>query len=401
MDFLKLPRKISKIEEFSIIVFTLSFAISLVDTYWAVYLYQYTGSEIYVGLISTLFTVVSLVSFLVLIPIFEKYDTSRLYQWSIFLMGICYILFLFTQSLWVIVLLGVILSILTVVRINCFGIILRENSKGPELAKNVGMTFTIMNLGWLIGPLVAAALAETYGIPLLFLLSGFFFFLALFSYKFLHLGVKKKICSPSQKNFFEAIRIFFQDKDLVRSYIVSGASPIWWAFIYVYMPIYILERGLGVQWIAYFLFAVIVPVVTLEYYFNVLADKLKYRKPFVYGNIFLAFILVLAFFISNIYILFGILVLGSIGIALVEPSAESYFFLIAPRKKLERNYSIYNTSLDTFAILGKLIVAGSLLILSFSYAFLVLALLFLFFAWISLSLKQVSGVKDKKGEKLL
>ena len=315
-------------------------------------------------------------------------------------MGICYILFLFTQSLWVIVLLGIILSILTVIRINCFGIILKENSKGSELAKNVGMTFTVMNLGWLIGPLVAAALAEVYGIPLLFLLSGFFCLLALFSYKLLHIGVKTKIAPSSQKEFFAGILKFFKDKHLVRAYIVSGASPIWWAFVYVYMPIYILEQGLGVQWVAYFLFAVIVPILLLEYYFNVLADRLRYRKTFLRGNLFLALILVIAFFISNIYVLLGLLVLGSVGIALVEPPAESYFFLITPKKGLERNYSIYNTSLDVFAILGKLIVAGSLLILSFKYSFLVLALFFLFFAWVSLSLKQVSGAKDKKREKL-
>lgn len=393
LEFLQYPPKFSKIQSFSLVVFLLTIGVSLTDTFWAVYLYQYTHSDALVGLISAFLTGVSLLSFLVFIPVFEKYDNSRLYQWSIFLMGICYILFLFTESIWIIVLLGMIMSILTVVRINCFGIILKENSKQGEIAKNVGMAFTIISFAWVVGPLIAGQIAEIYGIPLLFLLSSFFFFMALLSYKMFNIGIRRKKVTLVDGHFLKNIKGFFQNKQLVRSYLVAGSSPLWWSFVYIYMPVHIVEQGLGLQWVAYFLFAVIIPILLFEYYFNILADKLRYRKAFLRGNIFIALLLLVAFFISNIYALLGLLVLGSIGIALVEPAAESYFFLISPKKGIEKNYSIYNTSLDVFAILGKMIIAGTLLFLNFQYSFLVLALFFLFLAWVSLSLKQVSGAK--------
>ena len=385
------PFKFSRLGGFGVIVFIIAFAVSLVDTVWSVYIYQFTQSTVLVGLISTLFTVVSLLSFVLLIPFLERNNKSRLYQWSLLLMGICYILFLFTQNIWVIILLGVILSILTVIRINCFGIIVRDTSPSKELAGNVGIIYTTINLGWLVGPLVSAFLAERYGLPLLFLLAAFFFFLALLSFKLLHIQTKKRVRLHTDGNFLKNIRSFFNNKDFIKTYIVTGAPAVWWSFIFVYAPLYIIERGLELQWVAYFLFAVMIPVLLLEYYFNILADTKGYRKMFVLGNILLGCVLFVSFFIDDVYVLLSFLVLGSVGIAMVESSVESYFFLIAPKKDLEKNYSLYNTSLDVFPIIAKLLIAGSLAILQFSYSFLVLALLFFLFALVSHHLKEISG----------
>ena len=392
-EFPQFPGKFSKLESFGLIVFILTLGVSFVDTFWAVYIFEHTHSDVAVGLISALLTVVSLVSFVAFIPLFEKYDNSQLYQWSLFLMGICYALFLFTQSLWIIILLGIILSILTVIRLTCFGIILKENSTNKNLAKHVGMSYTILSLGWLVGPLLAAPIAERYGIPLLFLLSSFFFFMALLMYKILHIGMKRKKITRRDGHFFHKLTSFFHNPGLLRTYIVAGTSPLWWSFVYIYIPVYIIQQGLGVQWVAYFLFATMVPIFVLEYSFNILADRMKYRTAFVGGNLFLAVLLFICFFVTNIYVLLALLSLGSVGLALVEPAAESYFFLVAPKKDLEKNYSIYNTSLDIFGIIGKLIIAGCLVILSFAYSFLFLSLCFFFLAWVSLSLKQVSGAK--------
>src|SRR3989338_838192 len=349
-SFAKRKKFLSPIGGLGFIIFLSALGMSLTETIWSVYLFQYTQSDVLVGLISSLFTAVSLLSFVLLIPFLEKNDSSRLYMWTLFLMGICYILFAVTRSLWVLVLIGIILSILGVIRIDTYGIIVSDNSRKKDLAKNEGIVYTTSNIGWLVGPLIASFFAERYGIPIIFLLSSFFFFLTLFSYRFLCIGSKKRIVKKVDGGFFRNIK--------------------------------------------YFLFAAILPVLSLEYYFNTLAEKIHYKRLFGTGNILLASLLLLSFFVQNVYFLLFLIVCGSIGIAMLEASSEAYFFLTAPKKRIEKYYSIYNTTLDVFGIAGKLFVAGIIAVLSFTYSFLLLAILFFAFAGIAFSMKEVSKQKS-------
>jgi len=393
-SFAKRKKFLSPIGGLGFIIFLSALGMSLTETIWSVYLFQYTQSDVLVGLISSLFTAVSLLSFVLLIPFLEKNDSSRLYMWTLFLMGICYILFAVTRSLWVLVLIGIILSILGVIRIDTYGIIVSDNSRKKDLAKNEGIVYTTSNIGWLVGPLIASFFAERYGIPIIFLLSSFFFFLTLFSYRFLCIGSKKRIVKKVDGGFFRNIKDFFSHKELVKTYIISGAPSVWWSFVFVYVPLYIIQQGMGLQWVAYFLFAAILPVLSLEYYFNTLAEKIHYKRLFGTGNILLASLLLLSFFVQNVYFLLFLIVCGSIGIAMLEASSEAYFFLTAPKKRIEKYYSIYNTTLDVFGIAGKLFVAGIIAVLSFTYSFLLLAILFFAFAWIAFSMKEVSKQKS-------
>ena len=117
---------------------------------------------------------------------------------------------------------------------------------------------------------------------------------------------------------------------------------------------------------------------------------------FIIGNIIPAVTLFSCFFIENIFIKLLLLVLGSIGIAMTESSSEAYFFLIAPKRHIEKTYSVYNTALDVFSFIGKVFVAAILLFFAFKFAFIFLALIFLIFALISSIMKPVSGSLKNK-----
>lgn len=391
ISFAKRRKFISKIGELGLIVFLIALGISFVDSIWAVYVYDYTQSDVTVGLISALLTAVSLISFVTIIPFLEKHSKCRLFKLTLALSALCYILFAVTKSLWSIIILGIFFSIINVIRIDTFGIIVSDSSKKGELAKNEGIVYTTANCGWLVGPLISAYFAEKYGMSLIFLLAAFFLFFALFSYWALSLHSKRRIVKKADGDFFKNIKDFFKNKDFLKNYIISGAPSVWWSFTWIYVPVYIIKQGLGLQWVSYFLFATMLPVIGLEYYFGKWADKTKYRSFFISANILLGILLILAFFVQNIYFLLILFILGSIGIAMLESSTEAYFFLIAPKKRLEKYYSIYNTALDVFSIIGKLSIAGILAILSFKYSFLVVALLFFSFAWISFYVKEISG----------
>ena len=94
----------SKVSKLSIIVLLVAISLSLIDTIWAIYLYQFIPNDSFVGFTSALFTIASLLGFIFLIPFIEKHDKAKLYELTLFLTGICYILFAVNPSLWVILL---------------------------------------------------------------------------------------------------------------------------------------------------------------------------------------------------------------------------------------------------------------------------------------------------------
>lgn len=391
INFLRKKNVFSRIGVLSLISLIIAIGVSLIDTIWAVYLYGFLGSVVKVGIISALFTLVSLVSFIFLIPFIEKHDKSMLYAWALFFSAICYLIFGFTHSLWVIVLLGVLLSFLMVIRVDSFGLILRDCSQLDELAKNEGILYTTVNLGWLVGPLLAAFIADRYGISLVFMLTAFFLFLALLTFKFFRVSGKCRVKKQLDGNFYKNIKDHFKNKDLLKTYIIAGSMGTWWSFIYIYVPLYIIENGLGVKWVSFFLFAVVIPLLVLEYPFAKIAETLHYKPLFIIGNILLALVSISVFFVSNIYAQLFLLICGGIGIAMIEATTEAYFFLIAPKKRLEKYYSVHNTYVDVFPVIAKLLVAGVLSFFAFKYSFLAMALFFVFFTIVAFQLREVSA----------
>ncbi len=395
IHFLKKRHHVSKITKLSVIVLLVTLSLSLIDTIWAIYLYQFIQSESIVGFTSALFTLASLFGFIFLIPFIEKHDKVKLFELTLFLTGICYILFAINPSFWIILLLGLIITFITVIRIDCFGIIVNDASKKQELAKNEGLIYTLANFGWLIGPLIAAPMSEIFGISVIFILSAFFIFAALVSYKFMHIGIRKRIVKKPDGNFFKNVKSFFKNKDLLKNYIISGNGSVWWSFAFIFIPLYLLEKGFSISHIGYFLFFMILPLIIFEYFFTRLADKTNYRIIFIIGNLIPAVVLVACFFIGNLYLQLALIILGSIGIAMTESSSEAYFFLVSPKKHIEKYYSVYNTALDVFSFIGKVFVALILLVFAFKFTFLFLALVFLLFALVSSVMKETSGTNLK------
>lgn len=66
-----------------------------------------------------------------------------------------------------------------------------------------------------------------------------------------------------------------------------------------------------------------------------------------------------------------LLVLASIGPAILEPNTEAYFFDITPDKDESRFYGPFNTSIDVNQFVAKIVSSIVLLCLPFRYVFLV------------------------------
>lgn len=385
------------IARLAIIAFLTSFSFSLIDSVWAVYLYSFVKSDYIVGFISAFLTLVSFFSFFFIIPLIEKKSKSKIFAYSLLFFGLSYILFAINSSFYFVIVLAFIVTLLHTIRITSFGIIVRDKSSQKNLSKNEGLMYTFMNTAWLIAPLIAGFISERYNISVVFILSSFF---VLFSWvlfkisKINDINIKKKVDSNIIKNFFG----FFKNKDRMLSYILGGGVNFWWALIYLFTPLYIIKQGLNIQWVGYFLFATAIPLILFQYHFSKVAGRIGFKKIFKIGFLIPCVLAFICFFISNIYFVLVLLVLASIGLAMLEANTEAYFFDVLKNKKEElRFYGPYNTTIDVNHFISKFLASILLIFFPFKYVFLFFSFFMFIFFLVSFKVRNVIEFKRKKG----
>ncbi|MFA5061108.1 MAG: MFS transporter [Candidatus Pacearchaeota archaeon] len=363
-----------------IITFIISIAYSFVDTIWAVYLNNIFHSPSIISFVSALLAIIAFASFFILVPVIERNNKSKLFSLSLTFIAISYLMFALSKNLVLFFLSSLILTIFTSLRINSFGIIIRDKSSKKKLSRNEGLIYTFFNVAWLVGPVIAGFILQAYGIPTIFFLSVFFILLGLGLFLISNIN-NANIKKTPEKNLLKNFLSFFKNRDRVYSYILSGGVNFWLILIYLYVPLMILERNIHEFWIGIFLSAIVIPLVLFEFAFSKLAGKVGFKKIFRAGYFILAIASFSCFFINNIFIILGVLVLASIGVAMIEPTTEAYFFDILRKKEDElKFYGIYNTSIDVHQFIGKFILGFLLLFFPLKSTFIFFSIfMFLYF----------------------
>jgi len=376
------------IAKLAITGFILSLASSYIDTIWSVYVDSFVNSVIVVSLISSFLTVLSFLSYFLIIPVIERTNKIRIFMFSLIGYAFLYILFALNKNFYMFLFLAVILTFIVTIRITSFGIIIKDTSRKNRLARNEGLMYTFSNLAWLLGPLVAGFLAEIYNINLVFVLSAVFVLIALVFFNFSRMRdghVKIKTDDNLLKNFFD----FFKDKKRVLAYLLGGGVNFWWILIYLFMPLYMTRSGLDIEWVGIFLFAIAVPLIIFTYKFASLAGKVGFRRIFKIGFFIPAVLALVCFFVSNIFIIMGLLVLASIGLAMLESTTEAYFFDTLNGHQDLRFYGPYNTTIDVNQFVSKILPAIFLVFLPLKFIFLFFSLFMFVFFFLSFKTKRI------------
>ncbi|NCO11699.1 hypothetical protein CO038_02360 [Candidatus Pacearchaeota archaeon CG_4_9_14_0_2_um_filter_39_13] len=347
-------------------------AIASISSIWAIYINSFVNNTGITGLISAGLTLVSFVSYFFFIPLVQKSRKSALFVYSLILLCITYLLFFFNRNFIIFLVLACVITAIYTIRVSVFGIIVRDKSKRGELSENEGFIYTFLNLGWVIGPFVGGYIASFLGNNYVFLFAFLLCFAGLMTFIFSKVNDSNRTIKTDGdffRNFFE----FFRDRQRMSAYLFRGGTFIWWTLIYIFMPLYIIESGLGGIWVGYFLFAVAVPLIVSEYIFSKMAKHYGYRKIFMTG-FFIAFVFAIAaFFSRDIYVDMLLLIFAAFGIAMLEPTTEAYFLEVSSRKDINRFYGPFNTSVDVMQFIGKVLAALMLFFFAFEYLFLLFA----------------------------
>ncbi len=379
----------------AIIGFTNTLAFALVTTIWAVYMDSFFDSIVYVGFFSAFLTLISFASFFIFVPLIEKSDKSHLFGVSLILTSIVFSLLALVNSFFIFVLLSIVMVALISLKFTSFGIIVRDKSNEKKLSRNEGLMYTFYNLSYLIGPLIAGYLSFQFGIKVIFVLAALFLLMSFFvfkSFKIEDSNIKKKIDKNVFKNYIE----HFKSKDRITAFILGGGVNLWWVLIYLFMPLYIIRQGLNEIWVGYFLFAIPIPLILFTYKFSEMAGKIGFKKIFKIGFLIPGVLAVACFFIADSYLLVMLLlILASLGFAMLEGTTEAYFFDISKKQDEQRFYGPHNTTIEINNLIGKLLSSFLLIFLPFKFIFLIFALFMFIMVYFS---TKVRDLVESRGE---
>ena len=150
-------------------------------------------------------------------------------------------------------------------------IILEDYSEDKKSGRIRGIHLTILNAGFLIGPLISTQILERFGFNGLFfvamIISMFMFMVALLGLR----GVNQRF--GQNLTVRDLIKKIFVNADVMKIYAVSLALEFFFALMVVYTSLRLLELGMSWSKIGIIFTIMLLPFVIFGYLVGLLADK--------------------------------------------------------------------------------------------------------------------------------
>ncbi len=191
-----------------------------------------------------------------------------------------------------------------------------------------GKHLTVINLGFLFGPLISTQIVGNYGFPGIFMVLLFvnimMFVISLIGLRNVNHRFEDKV------GLFELLKKIRKRKNILKIYWISFALDFFYALAIIYTPIYLMDLGFSWEKIGWIFTAMLVPFVILQYPIGILADKKTGEKEMIITSLIL-----LAIFTGTIYFInpsasllvwASILFATRIGAAILEIMRDSYFY---------------------------------------------------------------------------
>ncbi len=330
---------------------------AIFDAVWAVHLDSFLHNASLVGLVSGSLNLLALLYYIFAAPLLERNAQTRIIGTSLLGLVLGYVAFAFTHNIIVLLIVAVFTVFCQTIYSATLGVLVRDSSSSDELGSAEGIRYVMSNVGWLVGPLLGGFVIARYSTNATFLFSALFALLTVLMYRALKIRDfhHHKGDYSTLKRCLGHLVEFFRKKERLNAYAIAGGINIYWAIVYIYLPLVIIRNGLGGEWVGYTLFGVVVPLVLLEYPIGRVTNKHTIRWMFIAGYGIIAVFAYLAGIASSVFMVITFFIIASIGAAFIEGTRETYFFRTVSQEEENRFYGPFMTHTQVFSMLGKLI----------------------------------------------
>lgn len=246
---------------------------------------------------------------------------------------------------------------------------------------------TISNITFVVSPLIVSFLVFDNIYTNVYILSSLFIIPVFFLIKKFN---KLETKTLRHINIRDTTAEFMKNKDLSNIFISSFLLQLFYAFMIVYMPIY-LEKIIGFSWgeIGIIFTIMLLPFVLFELPVGELEDDKYGEKEFLTVGFVIMGIstLVISFItIKSFWIWATILFISRIGASFVEVSSESYFFKQVDQEKTDI-ISFFRISRPLSFMIAPIIATITLQFIQFQYIFIIVGILMIIGCHYALALK--------------
>ncbi|MEZ4103638.1 MAG: MFS transporter [Candidatus Paceibacterota bacterium] len=259
-------------------------------------------------------------------------------------------------------------------------VLVSHYSDNASTGNTRGFYLTIYNLAFLMAPFIAGILVSKISFEGVYLVSGFFVLSMtyFFTHKFKYLKLFPK------KNGFNFISDFielFKNKDLRNVYLVNFTLYFFFAWMTIYMPIYLFENvGLSWQEIGAVFAIMHLPYVLFDIPWGKIADKILGEKEIMGAGIIIMGLCTISIgFIegSELWIWASALALTRLGASMIQVSVETYFFKKINKEDTSK-ISIFRNASPIAVLIGPIVATLALSIANYRELFIILGVLVLF-----------------------
>lgn len=238
-----------------------------------------------------------------------------------------------------------------------------------------GLYLSVYNFGVMVGPLVSMYILAEYGFATIFA-AEVMVYVGMFLTVFVALNNIRGHVKRQRLSLGKIVRTFRARSDLTAIYAVSLALRFFYAAMTVYMPLYLLGRGMSPMEVGVVFAVMLVPFILLQYPAGVLADKKYGEQEIIIIGLLIMIGATLWMWLTrrtDAATWMAILTVSRIGAALVETMEDSYFY-----KQINANdvalINFFRTTRPLAYIVCMILLGVTLMFFSIQAIFLVIAL---------------------------
>lgn len=374
--------------EWILIRLFLAMGIALFSVVPSVYLSQQGIPDNVIGYLISAVSFLTLLSSFFLPYLLERFHQVWTFTIALILSIVVYLAMTLHTAAWYFLILYTAMSLLSFFRISIEEIQFRDVTKKQDYADKRGLVNALLNIMWIFMPFFGGVMLEHYGFDAIFLLTAVLFTFSLIAILILRPREHHKHRNHLDRFAWENLRNYFRSRQLVLAFLMHFALGFWYAFIFIFIPLFILNNNYSPFYVGVALTATQVPLVFMQLKIGHFTKRYGLRTLFSVTFGVLAFLSVLLFLFSeSILAVITLLFLTGVVVAFLEVIPMIYFFHLVTGKQEETTYPIFHAAVKVASIIGTLGLGALLVFLTTTQLFLVMALSMGIFFGISRHLK--------------
>lgn len=269
-------------------------------------------------------------------------------------------------------------------------IFIEDFSKKTSIGSSRGMYLMVINSAWVVAQVISGSIIAKSSFRGIYLFgAGFVLLFSIIFALFLH-----NFKDPKYKKVpvWKTIKVFINNKNISRIYILNFLLRFFFAWMIIYTPIYLINNmNFGWTELGSMFSIMLLPFVFLGFPLGRLSDKIGEKTMLFTGFVISAIFTSIIPFINtpNFFLWAGILFMTRVGAATIEVMSESYFFKSVHEEDDDEISFFRNTMPLSFIVAPLVAIPVLYFIPSFKYIFFVLGAILFFGALVSLRLKDV------------